>query len=1253
MQLKKLEMAGFKSFANKTEVVFEPGVTCIVGPNGCGKSNVVDAIKWVLGTQSYKSVRGEEMMDVIFKGAEGIGAAGYAEVSLTLDNSDHALPIEYDEVTVTRRLHRDGIGEYLINKTPSRLKDIRDLLYGTGIGADNYSIIEQGKIDKLITSDPKARRLVFDEAAGISKYRARKRETEQRLEKVTQDLFRMADTIREVQRQLRSVRGQASRAAAYQRLRDEYREKKARFSKHDFRALTATLAATTAALGELDQRKTALEAELAAARAESERMDGALSVLDDRHAALQNELSSAASKEEFLRRTIENLEGRRGELESDRARAEGQRDEALKRLSAARELLSGAERERAELDSELATITTQIAEAKGRLEEADRECARLESEIEAKKAERAGLATKESEYRSQKAQAEGESQALAGRAARAAAQAIQIEKELEETTAKLVAADLQRAGLEAELADVKRRIELEDGEITRLREELGRLDEELGALRSAKEARASRQATLRELEMAYEGLGDGARELLRAGLPGVRGTLADLIEAEAGDIGVVEAALGDFAGMIVVETAEQAREAMVFARSHGRASVMALEMSRPGAAGGYVPGVVARASELVKCDEPVRRLVQALVGDVLVVEGAQDAEALIDLWPVASAVVTRAGEVYDPRGPLTAGVKAGAPGLLSRRAELKRLEGEIEEFLKLIETKESRKSECQDLQRAGEARVKQLRQDGYDRAVALGDAGRAIEALTKRRALGGQELEASRAESHQIALQQAAAAATAARLEELLKELDVLRDQLAAEAASMGEMRQKYAAARADLQNELNAQTVSRGRIEEKGRGVESRVTMFQADITQQEDVVRRNEAQLADVEARLSSVAQDVERHRTEGEALSREVAERRAAVEALDAERSAALAASNEATSRQNEIAGRISAAVAEHNQFAIQRAQQEMSVQQAVDKAREELELDLTGELGADEEGTDWTALEGECDDLRSRIGNFGNVNTVALDELKELEEREALMQTQIEDLERTKTQLEDLIRRINKESKELFDRTLEFVREQFGAIFRKVFGGGKADIIVQEEPGVEEMDRGLEVMARMPQREMLPISMLSGGQKSLTAFSLVMALFKANPSPFCILDEADAPLDEANVEKYTNIVMEHVNDTQFIIISHNKRTMAIADVLYGVTMEQQGVSKKVSVDLHGQNLDVLRERREKLKAARAEAAARKAAAMAEVKAAASRALEMEKAADETAVAVLEAPAVAEPEEKPKRRRRAEEPPAPSAP
>jgi chromosome segregation protein len=642
---------------------------------------------------------------------------------------------------------------------------------------------------------------------------------------------------------------------------------------------------------------------------------------------------------------------------------------------------------------------------------------------------------------------------------------------------------------------------------------------------------------------------------------------------------------------------------------------VALDACRNGGAAEYVPGVVARASELVSCDEAVRPLVRALLGDVLVVEGPDDAEALREMWPVHQTIVTRDGEVYDPRGLASAGPRAGGPGLLSRRAELKKLEAEIEEFLKLIAQKESRRAECGDLNRASEARLAELRQQSYEKRIALGEAAREMEQVEKRRGFLTGELDASRAEARQIEAQRQGAVESAARVDQLLSGLEGMKEQLAAEAAALAETQQRYEGSRGGLQEELTGLQVARGALEEKRRGVAARLDMVRGDMQAQEEAVRRGEGSLADLEARVASVVTQIDRHQTEAEALAKEIEARQSALDALQAERNAASERSDAAASKVRETEGAIASAQAEAGQLAVQRAQQEMTVQQGVERAREELGLDLAAAGAEPQEEADWEALAKQVQDLRSRIDNFGVVNLVALSELQELEDREKRMLAQVEDLEKGKLQLEELIRRINKESKELFDRTLEFVREQFHAIFRKVFGGGKADIVLQEEPGVDAMDQGLEVIARMPQRESLPISMLSGGQKSLTAFSLVMALFKANPSPFCILDEADAPLDESNVDKYTGIVTEFVAETQFIIISHNKRTMAIADVLYGVTMETPGVSKKVSVDLHGQNLEVLRDRREKLKAARAEAAGRKQAALAEVKAAAAQAIEIE--------------------------------------
>src|SRR5262245_3358555 len=408
MQLKKLEMVGFKSFAEKTEIVFEPGVTCIVGPNGCGKSNVVDAVKWVLGTLSYKSVRGEEMLDVIFKGADGVGPAGMAEVSLTLENADRALPIEFEEVTITRRLHRDGIGEYFINKSACRLKDIRDLLYGTGIGTDNYSIIEQGKIDRLVTSDPKQRRLVFDEAAGISRYRARKKETESRLDKVTQDLLRLNDIVREVQRELRSVRSQASRAARYRELQTSHRDRRIRLLHHEAKDLREEGRVIAARMSELEAVKAARDAEMASLRADLERVEGEQASLADRHAALTSELSAATSRADYFEQALASARHRLDDLGESRERSRRDRASSQAMLADKEARLAEAARERDAVAEELAGLTARAAETQSALDDATRDCREASASLEARKAEAVERAQREARYRNELAQVKAE-----------------------------------------------------------------------------------------------------------------------------------------------------------------------------------------------------------------------------------------------------------------------------------------------------------------------------------------------------------------------------------------------------------------------------------------------------------------------------------------------------------------------------------------------------------------------------------------------------------------------------------------------------------------------------------------------------------------------------------------------------------------------------------------------------------------------------------------------------------------------------
>ena len=1223
MQLKKLEMCGFKSFAEKTEIVFEPGVTCIVGPNGCGKSNVVDAVKWVLGTLSYKSVRGEEMLDVIFKGADGVGPAGMAEVSLTLENADRALPIDFEEVTITRRLHASGEGEYFINGSACRLKDIRDLLYGTGIGADNYSIIEQGKIDRLVTSDPRQRRLVFDEAAGISRYRARKKETETRLEKVTQDLLRLNDIVREVQRELRSVRSQAGRAARYRELQAGHRDRRIRLLRHEAFDLREKGREIAARLAELEAVKTARETELATLRGDLERIEAEQSSLADRHAALTSDLSAATSRADYFEQALAAARQRMDDLEEGRERSQRDRAGAQAMLADKESRIVEAERERDEVAAERAGLETRTQDTQGALDDAARDCREATESLEARKAEAVERAQREARYRNELAQVRSEIEANEALAAKAAEAVVRLGAEWDEIQVRKAKCADQRTLLTSIVTDLKRKMGENEAEQRQAKERIARFDADLLRLRACKERGESRRETLRELEVGLEGLGEGARRILREKLPGLFGTIADLIDAAPDDVAAIEAVLGADAEALLFETGDQADAALRFLATNDlpRTAVLSLDRCAPDVEGR--PTLVDRLCARARTEDRFRPVVESLIGDAFLVENAEEGEALRTLAARPRLFVTRAGEVLDARGLTTAGRRAG--GLLSRKAELKSLELEIDRFLALIESTDTdRKTEMSHLA-ALEKELAERRHAVYDRSMELGELTSQAEQIDARVASleaerGHQEAEAKAAEVRRTGL-----ADRSARLEYLTAEIAALKDRIENEIRTLAETLKATEEARARLQEALTAVQVARAKSEEKQQSVESRLELMRGQRDQHRAAIHRADEALGQIAARLEAATQDLERQAAEKAGAEREIEGKRGAVEE-------ALAARQDALSRVGAVREKVAGversgaeAATELQGLRVREAQRSTMLDNLAARSRDEFQVELAPDDSPVEEGpVDWEALAREADDLRAKIASFGVVNTAALDQIDELEAREKDLLGQQGDIENAKRQLEELIRRINRESKELFERTLEFVREQFGTIFRKVFGGGKADILLQEEEGVDPFDQGLEVMVRIPQRELMPISSLSGGQKSLTAFSLVMALFKANPSPFCILDEADAALDESNVDKYAGLINEFVTETQFIVVTHNKRTMASGDVLYGVTMETPGVSRKVSVDLNGvEGLDALMKRREELKKSRAEASNRKAAELAAVRAAAEAALE----ADETPVAVAE--------------------------
>jgi chromosome segregation protein len=1188
MQLKKLEMCGFKSFANRTEIVFNRGVTGIVGPNGCGKSNVVDAIKWVLGTLSYKSVRGEEMLDVIFKGAQGVAAMGFAEVSLTLDNSDHTLAVEFEEVTITRRLFSTGEGEYYINKAPCRLKDIRELLYGTGIGTDNYSVIEQGKIDKLVLSNPHERRLVFDEAAGISKYRAKKRETEHRLDKVQQDLLRIQDVYTEVQKQLRSVRAQAGRAARYRELTEELRAKRKRHFLHEQRALAARSGEISGRLRALDERRASLQEEIQARVQAVEAAQKRLEAETARHSELAAGLGALESQGTYLEKSIATAHARCAELETEIQRVAGERTTLDAREAEIAEVVTRETAAMAELEAQARARAEEAEEVRRRLDDAARECGRTTADLESKKAEAIELAHREAQTRNERDRLKKDAADLEGRSAEGRARNEKLAGELAGLRTKLEAVRGERAAIEAEIAGLMGEKKVEEAEQAQLREERGRLERELSGLREGREHRVARRETLRDLEEQFEGLETGAKALLRERPEGILGSVADVLDVPAEHVATIEGALGDLAGAVICETGTQAEAAARFVRERGlgRTTLISLDDCRNGYFSDVellTTGVVGRASTLVRTEERFGRMVGALLGHTLVVRD-RDAARLIrhdglTEWPL----VTPEGDLFDHPGILTTGGAKGVPGLISRKAELRRLGEEIEEYLGLISQKESRFAEVEARLAVSHEKIEHLRQAAYERNLAAGELATQAEQLAVREQYLTGERDATQAELEAIGRQIQAVSDRAAALESLLSELQVVRERIAQEIAGLGRTLEQYEQGRAALQDALANARIESAKANEQRTSAEKRLEMHRASREEARRSLEGVAARLAEATGRLDAAAEEVRSFESEREQLATRLGEARERLAGCARQRDAEASACEAARGEEARAEEELSPCEEELQRLRIEEEGHRVKTESIRQRAREEMEIDLEAEAAAtsEEEGVDWEALGREIDELRVKIAGFGAVNVVALDQMTELEEREKFLAAQQEDLVKSKSQLEDLIRQLNKESRELFDKTIDFVREQFSTIFRKIFGGGKADIILEQAEGVDAMEQGLEIMARPPGKELTSISLLSGGERSLTAIALVMALFKANPSPFCLLDEADAALDEKNVERYAGVVREFAQETQFIVITHNKRTMAVCDALYGVTMEQQGVSKKVSVNLAGdQGLDVLR-------------------------------------------------------------------------
>ncbi|MBK9259646.1 MAG: chromosome segregation protein SMC [Polyangiaceae bacterium] len=1181
MRIRKLEIAGFKSFVDRTAIHFDEDVIGIVGPNGCGKSNIVDAIRWCMGEQSAKHLRGRAMSDVIFNGSETRGPHGMAEVTLTFDNSDQVaaqtLPIEYRdyaEIAVTRRLYRDGTSEYLINKTIVRLKDITDLFLGTGVGTKAYSIIEQGKIGLIVSARAEDRRMLIEEAAGITKYKARKKQAELKMEQTRQNLLRIGDIVSEIQRSLSSLKRQAAKAERYVAYRKELEDLMLHEASHKLLEIIALRKRDAFARAEFAEKVLAARTALAARDAELEVQRLAVHQQEEHADKLQNEAFAADNDVRTHQAELLRAKDKHRHLEERRAVATTEQQDLEKTIA---DLMV----ERKQLEEQLATVqadeqreSTEALDEHERLEdlrfsekEADSEASRLRklaadaaAKVAAAEATLTGYERRLSDMLVRRDKLEDELQRL-----------VYDAENLEAKRTEL-AADVASVA-ERKQASIELRTRLE-AEAKTLREQAVASDKKVETAKNELNQKRNRLRALEEVHARLEGVGAGTKSLLKTKDPSFAGLVADRIEAPPELLTAFAALLGERLQAIVVTNTERAATLLadLAAKKQGRAMLVA---ARPA----YVAGasrqplededVVGPLFEKLRHSPEDEPLVRALVGDALVVRSTA---AAVRLAPVANGatLVSLDGTVVRPDGTVSGGAgDAVAAGLLEQKREIRELHDVVanlsDQVTALLEAQQAERQQVAELTAA------------VDRARSEAHASE-IAAVTAEKDL-------RRVDEQVIAAQK--------RRSTVERDLEEIIGNLENTGGEQGE-----------AQDKLDEGKRSQEEVVGQLAGAEQLAAEWRERVLAQQSVVTERKVRLARVRERVTSVGSTVER-------LARSVDELSGRIKRLDNERTECAKGAGEAAalmmlSREG-LDGAVSRAQKAH--AALEEARRKLDEAKQILTAKDAELKDLRQDLADSTEklrhhemalarldieekhlldgvrekfrGLELHTVVGDyhkrspieaqhktrMQELGELLDRMGPVNLDAMREFKEAEERYTYYAKQKEDLDNAVADLEKAIAQMNRESKRLFKTTFDGINTRFKTLFPRMFRGGAAELRLTNPEDM--LETGIEILAQPPGKKLGNIELMSGGEKALTAVSLIFAIFQFKPSPFCVLDEVDAPLDEANVARYNEAIRSMTSQSQFILITHIKRTMQSVDVLYGVTMQEPGVSKLVSV------------------------------------------------------------------------------------
>ena len=1199
--LKRLELIGFKSFAEKTQFDFGPGITAIVGPNGSGKSNLVDAVRWILGEQSAKSLRGGEMTDVIFNGSTSRRSLGMAEVSLLLDNTRRMLAIDADEVQITRRVYRSGEGEYLINRQPARLKDIKEMFLGSGAGAHAYSIIEQGRVDVLLQASTRERRAIFEEAAGISRFKAKKLETLRKLERVEQNLQRLRDIIEEVDRQVRSVKLQAAKAERYREYTGRLKELRVTLSLDEYHRFARQAEQTAAALASLRETLAGQSAQAAQRDAEVRRLEEALAAAESSARSAESALHAARQRIAAEETTLQHEQALAATLEQDLAQTRAQLHALDRQLTVLAAAVAQSAGELAGVDADCARQRSAAAKLEAELAQAVARLAQLRAQLEADNAELMEQMRQAARRHNEQVSFQAQADSLAQHRHRLHQKTAQASQSLSQLGGEMAALEQAEARVQDQLAAARRKADELKQQQEQTQDTLDQTRQELAAAREQHSGLTSRIHVLEGLEQSYEGLSAGVREVLalvRGPDPGPWGTVvglvADLLTVPREYAPLVDLALGGRAQSLLVR--DPARLASALARRErpfsGRVSF--LPLPEPGSASlranrlletspaGRVrlpttadglpahPGLVASAAKLVSCEHAdLAHLPDYLLGTTLVVKDLATARAIAELTS-GYRFVTLGGELLEADGTLTVGEHHAETGLLSRKSELRELRGQAAALERQIAATEDRLAALRDQldqlsARAHEVQLQLqvLTEQSADLRTRLTQQRQRHEGLEQELRLNEVELQQLDRELESLREACRAAEADARAADARVQELQARQAVAEAEIRTLEHQRQHG-------QQAWTAAKVALAAAEERRTALAARHEQARQDWQQRQADQRDRQRHLATALDRLAQSEQAMLRASAalaqayvDKESAERQLTQLQRSAEQLRLERQKYIEQTQAARQEWQSLQEQVHA-------HELQASDLQHRLENLAVRLREDHDLDLAAlyrDYQPPETPIDQPAIQEEIAELKRKITRLGSVSLDAIQELEALEARAGTLRAQHDDLAAAKQALDEIIAKINQDSRRLFTETFQAVRGHFQELFRKVFGGGMADVILEDENDI--LESGIEIVARPPGKELRSISLMSGGEKTLTAVALLLAIFRSKPSPFCILDEVDAALDEANIGRFTAVLREFLDRSQFIIITHSKKTMAAADVLYGVTMQESGVSKRVAV------------------------------------------------------------------------------------